>query len=156
MTKHMETDDEFFIRQERQREERATWGRDRQPSSGGGRDGADVGRGSGRREANSKRRIEEGGSKEEVARERMDNIRVYSLIFLLKVRLGRRNRRLLVCERRHSLWRGHGHARKVLLLALQTLQRGLKRARPGRGELSLMTRETRLLYFDLTREPLVA
>lgn len=72
MVRHTTKDDEVFIIEERQREQQAVWGRSRSSNSSGGRQG---GRG--------------GGVcyKEDQARERMDNIRVYSLIFLLKVRL---------------------------------------------------------------------
>lgn len=71
MVRHTTTDDEVFISEERQREQQAVWGRNRSSNSRGGQGG----RGGG------------GVDKEDQARERMDNIRVYSLIFLLKVRL---------------------------------------------------------------------
>lgn len=81
MVKHTMTGDEVFIQQEREREEQATRGRNR---SGKGSGGGGGGGGRGMRQA---WKSEAEGSKEEVARERMDNIRVYSLIFLVKVRL---------------------------------------------------------------------
>lgn len=83
MVKHTMTGDEVFIQQEREREEQATRGRYR---SGKGFDGG-GGRGRGGRGMRRAWKSEAEGSKEEVARERMDNIRVYSLIFLVKVRL---------------------------------------------------------------------
>lgn len=85
MVKHTTTDDEVFIREERWREERKSWGRNRSGKSG---EGGGGGGGRGRGGASS------GGSGEnekdldlDQARERMDNIRVYTLIFLLKVTL---------------------------------------------------------------------
>ncbi|CAN0131122.1 unnamed protein product [Ectocarpus sp. 12 AP-2014] len=68
MVRHTTKDDEVFISEERQREQQAVWGRSRSSNSRGG----PGGRGGG------------GSDKEDQARERMDNIRVYSLIFLLK------------------------------------------------------------------------
>ncbi|CAN0440594.1 unnamed protein product, partial [Laminaria digitata] len=78
MVKHTMTGDEVFIQQEREREEQATRGRNR---SGKGSGGGGGGGGRGMRQA---WKSEAEGSKEVVARERMDNIRVYSLIFLVK------------------------------------------------------------------------
>lgn len=83
MVKHTTTGDEVFIHQERERENQATRGRDRSGKGGGG-GGCGGGGGRGMLRA---WKSEPDGSKEEVARERMDNIRVYSLIFLVKVRL---------------------------------------------------------------------
>ncbi|CAM9612162.1 unnamed protein product [Ectocarpus sp. 4 AP-2014] len=68
MVRHTTKDDEVFISEERQREQQAVWGRSRSSNS---REGPGD-RGGG------------GGDKKDQARERMDNIRVYSLIFLLK------------------------------------------------------------------------
>ncbi|CAN0070027.1 unnamed protein product [Scytosiphon promiscuus] len=79
MVKHTTSDDEMFIREEKQRAQQLT-ARDRNHSrrSGGGDGGG--------------RRFRNGGGgshadsegKDEQARERMDNIRVYTLILLLK------------------------------------------------------------------------
>lgn len=93
MVKHIMTDDEVFIQQERHREDRATWGRDRgdmknSKSDGGGGGGNKSSRGGWRGQLiDNKRRVQEYDERKEgVVRERMDNIRVYSLVFLLKVR----------------------------------------------------------------------
>lgn len=84
MVKHTMTADEVFIRQERKREEQATRGRDHSGKGFGGSGG-------GGREIRQAWKGEAEGSKEDVARERMDNIRVYSLIFLAKVSVIFRN-----------------------------------------------------------------
>lgn len=80
MVKHTTTDDEVFLREEKQREGRKSWGRNRggKARSGGGRHGG-GGATSGGSGENDR------GLDQEQARERMDNIRVYTLIFLLKV-----------------------------------------------------------------------
>lgn len=84
MVKHTMTADEVFIQQERKREEQATRGRDHSGKGFGGSGG-------GGREIRQAWKGEAEGSKEDVARERMDNIRVYSLIFLAKVSVIFRN-----------------------------------------------------------------
>lgn len=84
MVKHTTTDDEVFIREERQREKRGAWGPNRSSKASDNRGG-----GSGdasRRSGGSKGRNQDQADQDQ-ARERMDNIRVYTLIFLLKVRL---------------------------------------------------------------------
>lgn len=80
MVKHTSTDDEVFLREERQREDQKSWGRNRGGKAGGG---------GGRREGGGNTTGGHGengrGLDQDQARERMDNIRVYTLIFLLKV-----------------------------------------------------------------------
>ncbi len=86
MVKHTTTDDEVFIREEerqRHKQDREKWGgrnRGGSSKSGGGSSGGGGGGGGSKSFGGS------GAADEEQARERMDNIRVYTLIFLLKVR----------------------------------------------------------------------
>lgn len=84
MVKHTTTDDEVFIREVRQRDERGAWGRNRGRKAGRGRGGGGgrVYHGSGENRGGNQDQADQ-----DQARERMDNIRVYTLIFLLKVRL---------------------------------------------------------------------
>eukprot|EP00903_Cladosiphon_okamuranus_P009334 g8902.t1 len=76
MVKHTTTDEEVFLREERQREGRKSRGRNRGGKAGG------VGAGG----TGGNRRGGDDGSREEddQALERMDNVRVYTLVFLLK------------------------------------------------------------------------
>ncbi|CAM9616397.1 unnamed protein product [Hapterophycus canaliculatus] len=67
MVKHTTHDDEVFIREEKQRVQQAARDRNHKRKGGGGGSGGGG-----------------GGRKDDQARERMDNIRVYTLIFLLK------------------------------------------------------------------------
>lgn len=84
MVKYTKTDDEVFIREERQRNERGSWGRNRISKAGDNRGGGGGG-GVGRSSGGSKESNQDEADQEQ-ARERMDTIRVYTLIFLLKVR----------------------------------------------------------------------
>lgn len=73
MVKHTTADDELFLREERQRKDRRSLERNRSGKVGGGyANGGAV---------ESTTDLEQDNQ----ARERMDNIRVYTLIFLLKV-----------------------------------------------------------------------
>ena len=88
MVRHTTTDDEVFLREEREREDRKSWGRNRGGKATGGGGG-----GGGRRGGGYSSTSGDGGengkdlNQDDQARERMDNIRVYTLIFLLKVML---------------------------------------------------------------------
>lgn len=80
MVKHTTQDDEVFIREEKQRGQQAIWDRNETRRTGGGGGGRRFRSGGGGNDG-------DGENKGEQARERMDNIRVYTLIFLLKVGL---------------------------------------------------------------------
>ncbi|CAM9174864.1 unnamed protein product [Pylaiella littoralis] len=82
MVKYTITDDEVFIREERQRSERGSWRRNRISKAGDNRGGGGGG-GVGRSSGGSKESNQDEADQEQ-ARERMDTIRVYTLIFLLK------------------------------------------------------------------------
>lgn len=94
MVKHMETDDSIFIEEERRRKERPRWGSNSSGSgrgqdswrSTGGRSGGGGG-GGGQQQFRRNKGVlqQDNAGVEEAVRERIDNIRVYSLIFLLKV-----------------------------------------------------------------------
>lgn len=111
LLRHTMTDDNQFIQEETKREEKARRDRNRdrfgrRGHNAGERGGWDSGCQQHQQQqpivTTTRSLRDDDGSKEEVARERMDNIRVYSLIFLVKVLDREGLRQSVVCTRREE------------------------------------------------------